>query len=315
MHIHGTAGAEAAAYLSGSPMEKKLVNIFSYVDFKRYLSDAYAARSGIDRKFSKTFICRQAGLPNSRSYFSDIVAGKKPLSKAKMELMIPIFELRGDEAQYFRLLVLYNQTAVKDEKEFYLDQLIALNRTPWKLVDRNAYEYYREWYTSAIRAYLDIASVGDDCDHIAKAIYPPITTAQARAAMDLLKRLGFIRKDKDGHWKPQDKIIFSQSQPGVSGGPEPGPAGGPADGNEAVIKRYQAKCIELSLSAIYDGNLKPKSFATRTLSVSSDIYDKIEKKMQKFLSEVRSLVHKDEKPADRICQLNVQLFPQAVARP
>jgi uncharacterized protein (TIGR02147 family) len=270
------------------------VNIYSYVDFKRFLNDAFAERLTRNPRFTRTWICRQAGMPNTRSYFSDIVAGKRPLSKSKMELLIPLFELDADEAQYFRFLVLFNQTMLKDEKEFYLDQLIALNRTPWKLVDKNAYDYYREWYISAIRAYLDIASVGDEYDRIAKSIYPPITAGQARSAMELLKRLGFIKKDKHGHWKPEDKILFS-----------------PADANDAIIQRYQAKCIEVSLSALYDGDLKTKSFATRTLSVSSEIYEKIDKKLDKFLSEVRSLVHKDEKPADRICQLNVQFFPQA----
>lgn len=283
-------------------MEKppdKPVNIFSYVDFRGFLSDAYDHRAAGDPRFSKTQICRQLGLPNSRSFFSDIISGKKQVSKAKMELLIPIFGLDGDEAQYFRFLVLYNQTVVKDEKEFYLDQLIALNRTPWMLVDRNAYEFYKEWYTSAIRAYLDIAEIKDDeYEKIARSLYPPITVPQVKASMELLKRLAFIRKDANGNWKPGEKILFSRS-----------------DANDALIKRYQAKCVELGLSALYDADLQPKTFATRTLSVSADIYGKIEKKLQKFLSEVRSLAHKDEKPADRLCQLNIQLFPQARTRP
>jgi uncharacterized protein (TIGR02147 family) len=279
-------------------MEKSQVNIFSFVDFKRFLAEAYEWRSRTDGKFSKTWICRQMGLPNSRSFFSDIIAGKKQLSNAKMELLIPVFGLEGDEAQYFRFLVLYNQTVVKDEREFYLDQLIALNRTPWMLVDRNAYEYYREWYTSAIRAYLDIADIVDEHEKIAKALYPPVSVPQVKASMELLKRLNFIKQDKRGFWKPGEKILFSKS-----------------DANDALVKRYQAKCIELGLPALYDADLHPKTFVTRTLSVSSDIYVKIEKKLQKFLSEVRSLVHKDENPADRLCQLNVQLFPQARTKP
>ena len=269
-------------------------DVFTYSDFRAYLSDYMRIRAGKDPSFTQAYICRKLGLPNSRSFFSDIIAGKKLLSKSKMELLIPIFGLDVDEAQYFRFLVLYNQTVVKDEKEFYLDQLIALNRTPWMLVDRNAYEFYREWYTSAIRAYLDIADITDEFEKIAKALYPPVTVPQVKASMELLKRLGFIRQDKRGYWKPGDKILFSKS-----------------DANDALVKRYQAKCIELGLPALYDTELQPKTFVTRTLSVSTDIYGKIEKKLQKFLSEVRSLVHKDERPADQLCQLNVQLFPQA----
>jgi uncharacterized protein (TIGR02147 family) len=280
------------------PMEKGLVNIFSFVDYKRFLAEAFESRAQKDPSFSKTWICRQLGLPNSRSFFSDIISGKKELSKSKTELLIPIFGLDADESQYFRFLVLYNQTVVKAEKEFYLDQLIALNRTPWMLVDRNAYEYYREWYTSAIRAYLDIADISDGYQKIANALYPSVTVPQVKASMEILKRLNFIQQDKRGNWKPTEKILFSKS-----------------DANDALVKRYQAKCIELGLTALYDNELKPKTFVTRTLSVSADNYGKIEKKLQKFLSEVRSLVHKDERPADQLCQLNIQLFPQARTKP
>lgn len=281
-------------------MGKATVNIFGFVDFKRFLADAYETRAESDARFTKTSICRRMGLPNSRSFFSDIIAGKKLLSNSKMELLIPIFGLEGDEAQYFRFLVLYNQTLVKDEKEFYLDQLIALNRTPWMLVDKNAYEFYRDWWTSAIRAYLDIADISDisanseECEKIAKALYPPVPVPQVKASLELLQRLGYIRQNQRGYWKPGDKILFSKS-----------------DANDALVKRYQAKCIELGLAALYDSDLHPKTFVTRTVSVSTDIYGKIEKKLQKFLSEVRSLVHKDERPADQLCQLNIQLFPQA----
>ena len=87
---------EAARITFCRGMEKSPVNIFSFVDFKRYLSEAYAWRSTADERFTKTYICRQMGLPNSRSFFSDIIAGKKLLSKSKMELLIPIFALEGD---------------------------------------------------------------------------------------------------------------------------------------------------------------------------------------------------------------------------
>jgi uncharacterized protein (TIGR02147 family) len=269
------------------------INIYGYVDFKRFLADAFASRAQGDKNFTKALICRRMGLPNSRSYFSDILSGAKELSKSKMEMLIHVFELQGDEAQYFRLLVLYNQTLIKDEKEFYLEQLIALNRTPWKLVDKSAYEYYKEWYISAIRAFLDIADVDDDYEKISRALYPQVSLPQVKSAMDLLQRLSFIRKDERGYWKPAEKVLFS-----------------PGHGHDAIIKRYQARCIELSVSALYDNDLRPKSFATRTLSVSTPTYGKIQKKLNKFLSEVRSLVHKDELPADSICQLNVQLYPQ-----
>jgi hypothetical protein len=38
----------------------------------------------------------------------------------------------------------------------------------------------------------------------------------------------------------------------------------------------------------------------------------IEKKLQKFKAEARSIAHREAAPADRVYQLNIQYFPQAL---
>jgi uncharacterized protein (TIGR02147 family) len=55
----------------------------------------------------------------------------------------------------------------------------------------------------------------------------------------------------------------------------------------------------------------PQTISTNVISISNTAYKRIEKKIEKFRSEIRSLVHKDEKPAESVYQLDIALFPNS----
>jgi 5'/3'-nucleotidase SurE len=54
-----------------------------------------------------------------------------------------------------------------------------------------------------------------------------------------------------------------------------------------------------------------RNVSTETLSVSEQACRKIETALQKFKSEVRAIVHGDERKAEKVYQLNIQFFPQS----
>ncbi|MGL1904318.1 MAG: hypothetical protein OCC49_19445, partial [Fibrobacterales bacterium] len=60
-------------------------DLFSYLNFRELLSDFYDFYHTEDKAFTKSHICKMIGLPNSRSYFKDILNGKI-LSAVKIPL-------------------------------------------------------------------------------------------------------------------------------------------------------------------------------------------------------------------------------------
>ena len=88
------------------------------------------------------------------------------------ESLIKVFSLGSVEAKFFRALVNYNQASCTDEKEYYFDQIVQLNRTPYTLVNRDEYEYYKKWYHSTIRSLLAIIDFKDDCKSLAARLSP-----------------------------------------------------------------------------------------------------------------------------------------------
>ncbi len=267
-------------------------NIFAYNDFRKFLDEYYAFTHRIDGSFTKARICKELGLPNSRSYFQDVLKGKF-VSELKVPLFIKLLRLSHDESQYFRVLVKFNQCDDPEEKELLLDQLISLNRTPQKILSPKAYSYYKEWYHSIVKAVLEVIDFKGDYAGIGRKLLPPISARQARESIKLLIDLGLIKRNERGFYKPTDKVVSTG-----------------AFARDAIIRQFQLKCIESARFALMKNRRQPERILTNTIGISEEGYKRLEKHLQKFCSEVRSIVHKDEKKPDRVYQLDILLFPQ-----
>jgi uncharacterized protein (TIGR02147 family) len=274
-----------------------LPSIYQYTDFRTFLDEYQKARLKVEPGFSASYICKQLGIPNSRSYFRDVINGR-PLSRTFVERFIALLGFDADEAMFFRVLVSSNQAADATEREFYFDQLIGLNKAPGKVIDPQLFELYREWHHTAIRAILDIYDCGDDYAALARMVYPAITATKARASIRLLEKLGLITRNGQGHYKPTDKVITTGAYI-----------------NDTLVKRYQIQCLELAKTILMNNIDRPHNNMTNVLSVSEAGFRKIEKKMQQFRAEILTIVQKDEQRADRVYQLNVQLFPSSMQVP
>lgn len=270
-------------------------SIYDYVDFRKFLSDSFDEKNKENKKFSKSYICREMGVPNSRSYFTDIIGGDRALSNAKAELLVTIFELDTDEAQYFRLLVQYNQTMMPNEKKFYLDQLLRAAKPEKVDLNPKFFALYGKWYHSSIRALLDVVTFTGDCTLLAEKLIPTISVEEIEESIALLLDLKLIEKNEDGCFKPTDSYITS---------------GNAALHNE-IIKQYQIDCIELSKNAVYNAKVQKKNISTKTISVSDETYDLIRERLNQFKEEVSAIIQKDEHKAENVYQLNIQLFSQA----
>ena len=53
------------------------VNIFEFTKFRKFLAEYQERRQAAEPSFSRTEFCNLLGLPNTRSYFNDVVQGKR----------------------------------------------------------------------------------------------------------------------------------------------------------------------------------------------------------------------------------------------
>ena len=275
----------------------KRPDIFEYRDFRLYLNEMYEHLHSSKKSFSKAYICRALGLPNSRSYFGDVIAGKY-LSPAKVPSFIELFEMNREEARYFRVLVNFNQ-AFDDpsEQDVLLGRLIGMSSPKQDLVAKDQYEYYREPRNAIVRAMLDIIDVKeDDLGPLVNSVKSIASPVDVRDSVDIICRLGLAAADDDGFLRPVGNAITS----------------GLVDSD--IVKLYQLRLIELARTALGIKTTERHNLITKVITVSEIGASRIQDAIENFRQEISAIVCSDDEQADRVCQVLVAFHPFALSK-
>ena len=178
----------------------KFIDIFQFTHFRKYLDEYQAARVQTDPEFTRAGACALLGLPKTRSYYNDIVKGKK-LTGRMIPKFVEVLGLNKKEAKYFETMVNFDQAKTTTERNAFFDELIKQHPDPHHILNEDAYEYYNHWYNSVLFTALDVMDVSDDLEPIQKRIFPKVSVGTLKRSLELLERIGFVRKNEDGFWK------------------------------------------------------------------------------------------------------------------
>lgn len=269
---------------------ENFVDIYQFTHFRKYLEEYQAARVQQEPSFTRTEICNLLGLEKTRSYFADVLRGKK-VSPRMVAKFIEILGLDKKAAKYFETMVQVDQAKNDTIRKAAMEELLRQHPNPQHIINTDAYEYYNHWYHSALFAILDAMDVGDDMAPVQKRIFPKVPLGKLSDSLELLQRLGLARKNENGFWKPTRESISS----------------GPYN-NAELIKQYQLQCFELSKQALITPPKSPTVMSTMTFSISSEAYKELEAAVQEFKAKTRRIIGEDKAKADSVYQLNLHLF-------
>lgn len=265
--------------------------IYEYLDFRSFLGEWFDSEKARRGRFSKAAVSRLLGLPNSRNYFSDILGGR-PLSETFQERFIRLLALDRDQARYFRALVEWEQATLPERREAALQVFAEFRRPAGTVLASHQMEYFRNWRHGAIRALLDTDEFGDEPGRIARRLRPRLTATEARDSIRLLDRLGLISRNERGIWKPTDRSIRA-----------------PEGREDAFVLDLQIQQFDLVRRRILSKDGQPRLVATNVVSVSASGYLRLLERIDKFRSEIRTLVLDDDEPIEQACQIVIAAVP------
>ena len=192
-----------------SSMKNGCINIFDYVDYRLFLKDFYAVRKKENRHFSFRMFAQKAGV--SASLMRDVISGRRRLSVSVASRYIRAMDMTAREADYFILLVQFVNARTNREKNDCYNKMNRLRaRLFLKFLGADQYGFYSAWYHSAVRELVALPGFREDPEWIASALKPSITPAQARKSLELMERLGIVRRDRDGRLTQSDPAISSE---------------------------------------------------------------------------------------------------------
>jgi len=264
--------------------------IFSYTNYRTLLKDFYEEKKSSGGYTYRDF-SEQAGM-NSSSWLLHLIKGTKNLSEQTAVKVAEVLKLKKKETEYFLLMVQFTQAKTSDEKNNVYKQMIALKRRLKVIkITEEQYQYYTKWYHPVIRSLVSKVDFGDDYSLLAKKLLPVITPAEVKKSVNLLKKLGFIKKCENGKWIQNSSVLST--------------------GDEVTslnVVNYHKQVSKLAEDAFDRCSKDIRDISALTLGINKADFKRIKARIQEFRKEIMDIAKNSEND-DRVYQLNFQFFP------
>lgn len=257
---------------------------FHYSDYRKFLGDFLK-----EKAISYEQLCRQTGI-KSRGHLSLILKGKVNISDEQTKKFAQSCGLKKRESDFFAVMVRFNQEKNAEAKLKLFEELISYRESSIYRVKPHLYKFYSRWYFSVIRAILEFVNIKDDADPLARMVVPAIRADQARNSLKLLSELELIAPDAEGFWRPTQKSIDTGSSV-VS----------------VMINGFILSMLDLAREAMNRFPRDKRSLSCVTLGVDKEGYEELLAELREFRRRSAEIAQKH--PADRVVQVNFQMFP------
>jgi uncharacterized protein (TIGR02147 family) len=266
------------------------MHLFEHDNFRNYLRDFIAAQKKVDSTFSIRGFASLCGF-GSHSFLVHVLKGEKNLRSDSVEKMLPVLGLHGREAIYFRSLVFYNQADSAAERDRYLQELKQIRgKTSFARIREDQWAYYSQWYLPVLRELAVHAPWLGDYAKLGRMVRPQISPRLAKEGIELLVRIGLLRKFAGDRYAQQDAIVSAEGVPGVV--------------FRTVRSEYMLRAIEAAESLPKEQ--RHASYAV--FGTSQEAFSRISAKLDELRKEILAAATKDE-PVEQVVALNFQAFP------
>ncbi len=264
--------------------------VMEYNNFRLFMRDFYSERK--DRSgFTWRDFAKAAGY-SSPVFLKLVCDGKANLSEVGIERVAQAMGLVGIDLQYFRLLVVFNQSKDSTEKKkIYKDMRTLASDNSVKLVGEEEYDYYETWRNPVIRE-LAPKMKGATPAKMAEQFEFGVNTADVKKSLAQLQDLGLLKKDKDGNFVQESRSITT----------------GSLDVTSLAIRDMHRQMGNLAVKALDEVPVNERDISGMTLGVSEIAYQKIVQEIADFRRRIGAIVMEDS-GNERVYRMNVQLFP------
>jgi uncharacterized protein (TIGR02147 family) len=267
-------------------------SIFEYLDYRKFLRDFYEEKKTRNYFYSFRYMAHKIGMDHS--LLVKVLLGKRHITSESIKKLAALCGFSAVEAKYFETLVNFEKARSESQSKIYFEKLLSLKRHTARRIEEYHYEYFKKWYYAAIRSLFDFYEFkGDDYQRLGKRLNPRITESEAREAVALLEKLGFVKKTPEGIFKPCEAHVSTGEK-----------------WDSLAIKNYQKETIALSLSSLERDPKETRDISTVTMSITEEGM----KEIREIIKECRGTITKmvDEmngEKRDRVYQLNMQFIP------
>lgn len=279
---------------AGPKAQKSTISIFDYGDYHKYLFDWVEDQKTRNKKFSFQFLADNAGF-KSRSFLHAVTSGKRDISLPAAVKLSKFIGLNRREAEFFELLVAFNNAKTLEEKNHFLEKLAKISKpSPKAFLSAQQYDLFNKWFIIPIWELVTFVPFCEDYKLLGQKLIPQVTPTEARYAVELLLNLGLIEKEGELYVQKESNLhtadeIYSQA-----------------------IKNYQVSMLQMAIEALDRIKKEDRNISTLTLGTNKEGVDAIRERIHEFRGELSDIAARFA-PSDCVYQVNIQFFPLAKA--
>lgn len=281
-----------------SALLKKLVteHLFAALsDPVDFLSQLYADAKKQSSNYSYRQFSQDLGF-GFTNYLHLILSKKRKLSgKAALRIAREL-DLRGPQKKQFLGMVKYALSRTQSAREGALSEILdARSQQLASPLDRGQIEYLSQWYHPVIREILSMQTSIHTPEWIATHIFPPLEVEIVRDSLKLLERIGYIAKERN-RYVLKDVHVRT-----------------PAEIEGMAIVKYHYEMITRAKESLTQVHAFERDISAMTVPMSTADVSEVKMLVQEFQKSILSISEKSQS-ADRVYQINIQLFPFSIAK-
>lgn len=270
-------------------------SIFDYTDYRAFLRDAFENYKKERCIVSWRYMASKIGCDPGN--LLRVSQGKIHLAVKYTNPCAKFFGLSEKETAYWAELVLFGRAKSDKEALDHYERMLSIKGVEIKRLESGELEFYRHWYSNAIRSLLGIGEFRDDeksFRKLAASCTPAISPKEAKAAVRLLASLGMTRLDKNGFWTVTETFV------GTGG-----------NWRSEAVRKFQEDTIALAGQSLSRHKPYLRDISTATMTFNRNNLDLVRERIREFRRELLRL-SAEGAGDDAVYQLNVQLFPIAL---
>lgn len=281
---------EINLYNEGMNKDKE-INIFSYLDYRKFLQDYYQWKKKTRGGFSLRTFSKKAGFGSS-NILKRVVDGERNLTENSIVKFAKGLELNKTETDFFRNLVNFCQAKSHEEKDYYYQKIIqSKNYNDIKPMEKEQYEFCSEWYHPIVRELVVSEAYNGLPEKISERITPKLTVKQIESSIELLEKIGLIKRDENGKWIPSNTVITTGSEC-----------------ESLIVMNYHKNLLSMTQERLDVIPADQRYVNSLVLGIDKEVIPILRKKIKEFSQEILKLVSNQENPTEVLLLTN-QLIP------
>lgn len=267
-------------------------HIYFYENYRVFLKDYFSERKKTRDSFSHRYFAQKCGFSSS-SYIHKVITGSRNLSQEAIQKIASAMGLKQQGAEYFKLLVMYDQAKKFEEKEPLLAKINTIRKASNVFtLDKTHLKYYDTWYYPVVRELVCFTKWNSDYKKLASMVFPEISEKQAKDSVEELENMGMIKKNSEGEYYPTNKILSSEDIPAF------------------VKKNARRDVMKLGIEAADSLPSDQRHVAYSTFTIDKKTFEKV----TEMLDEVRKTIvfsSAEIQNPDDVYHLIMEVFPSS----